>query len=173
MSRIPRRNDALGLDELFSSLIHLWLIRRSGRSPSRVRADRAARPQTAWGLGAVRVIESPTLHSRRGRNLARYRLAVRSRVGQEARKSTPERSAPAIAGVRSVRRNTARRSGLPDTPRRPRARTDHTFPSFSITCLYEARPRIYFNRRGAASDKNAREDINVCPIGQDIRPGPP
>jgi hypothetical protein len=69
---------------------------------------------------------SATLPPRQGRVLVRHWLAARAPARLEARTSSPERTAPAIAGSRSARTGTARQPGLLCTPRRPRARTDHT-----------------------------------------------
>jgi hypothetical protein len=73
----------------------------------------------------------PTPHRQRGRSLVRHRLAARAHARQEARTSSPERTAPAIAGSRNARRDKARPPGLLGTPRRPRVRTDHTSHSSS------------------------------------------
>ena len=50
-----------------------------------------------------------------------------------ARRSSPERTAPANAGSRTVRTGTARPPGRPGTPRRSRVRTDHRSRSSSAT----------------------------------------
>jgi hypothetical protein len=65
-------------------------------------------------------------HGRLGRSLVRRWLAARAHACQEARRSSPERTSPANAGSRSARTGTARHPDPPGTPRRSRARTDHT-----------------------------------------------
>jgi hypothetical protein len=72
-----------------------------------------------------------------GRRLTRHWPAVPRHARQAARRSSPERTAPAIASSRNVRTSKARQPGLPGlpgTPRRPRARTDHTSHSSPATC---------------------------------------
>jgi hypothetical protein len=72
-----------------------------------------------------------------GRRLTRHWPAVPGHARQAARRSSLERTAAAIASSRNVRTGKARQPGLPDllgTPRRPRARTDHTSHSSSATC---------------------------------------
>jgi hypothetical protein len=72
-----------------------------------------------------------------GRRLTRHWPAVPRHARQAARRSSPERTAPAIASSRNVRTGKARQPGLPGlfgTPRRPRARTDHTSHSSPATC---------------------------------------
>jgi hypothetical protein len=72
-----------------------------------------------------------------GRRLTRHWPAVPGHARQAARRSSPERTAPAIASSRNVRTGKARQPGLPGllgTPRRPRARTDHTSHSSPATC---------------------------------------
>jgi hypothetical protein len=81
-----------------------------------------------------------------GRRLTRHWPAVPGHARQAARRSSPERTAPAIASSRNVRTGKARQPGLPGlpgTPRRPRARTDHTSHSSPATCRPAAgsRPR--------------------------------
>ena len=83
-----------------------------------------------------------------GRRLTRHWPAVPRHARQAARRSSPERTAPAIASSRNVRTGKARQPGLPGllgTPRRPRARTDHTSHSSPATCRSVAgsRPRSY------------------------------
>jgi hypothetical protein len=75
-----------------------------------------------------------TPHPRPGRNLVRRWLAARPHEYQEAKRSSPERTAPAIAGLRNVRTGKARQSALPCTPRRSQARTDHTSLSSPAPC---------------------------------------
>ena len=72
-----------------------------------------------------------------GRRLTRHWPAVPRHARQAARRSSPERTAPAIASSRNVRTGKARQPGLPGllgTPRRPRARTDHMSHSSPTTC---------------------------------------
>jgi hypothetical protein len=78
-----------------------------------------------------------TLHRQLGRSL----LVAPAHARQEARKSSLERTARAIAGSRNVRTGKAREPGLPGTPRGPRARTDHTPHSSPATCQSAAGPR--------------------------------
>jgi hypothetical protein len=69
--------------------------------------------------------------------LRRHWPAVPGHARQAARRSSPERTAPAIASSRNARTGKARQPGLPGlpgTPRRPRARTDHTSHSSPATC---------------------------------------
>jgi len=71
-----------------------------------------------------------TLHRQPGRS----QLAAPAHARQEARRSSLERRAPAIAGSRNFRTGKARRPGLPGTPRGSRVRTDHTSHSSPATC---------------------------------------
>jgi hypothetical protein len=80
-------------------------------------------------------------HPRPGRSLARRWLAARVHARQEARRSSPERTALAIAGSRTARTGKARRPGLPGTPRRSRVRTDHTSHSSPAPYRSGAGPR--------------------------------
>jgi hypothetical protein len=75
-----------------------------------------------------------TPHPRPGRSLVPHRLAERPHARQEARRSSPEPTAPATAGPRSARTGKARQPRLPCTPRRPPVRTDHTSHSSRTTC---------------------------------------
>lgn len=72
---------------------------------------------------------------------ARHWLAARAHAPPEARRSSPARTAPASAGSRSVRTDTARLSGLPGTPRGLRARTDHRSHSFLRYLPFRCRAR--------------------------------
>jgi len=70
---------------------------------------------------------------------------VRGHPRQAARRSSPERTAPAIANSRNVRTGKARQPslhGLLGTPRRPRAHTDHTSHSSPATCRSVAGSRF-------------------------------
>ena len=72
-----------------------------------------------------------------GWRLTRQWPAVRWHARQAARRSSLERIVPAIASLRNVRTGKARQPGslcLPGTPRRPRARIDHTSHSSPATC---------------------------------------
>jgi hypothetical protein len=82
-----------------------------------------------------------TPHRRAGCSLQRHWLAARARARPEARTSSPERTAPANAGSRTIRTGTARPPGLPGTPRRSRVRTDHTSHSSPATFRSAAGPR--------------------------------
>ena len=83
---------------------------------------RTPQPWACRHLGRARLTVPP--------RRVRHWPAARAHARPEARRSSPARTAPAIAGSRSVRIGTARLSGRPGTPRRPRARTDHTSHSF-------------------------------------------
>jgi len=97
------------------------------------RACHLARPPRLW--------RTPTPYPRPGRSLdKRYWLAARAHARLQARRSSPERTAPAIADSRTDCIGTARLSGLPGTPRRSRARTDRTSRSSPVTCQSAARP---------------------------------
>jgi hypothetical protein len=74
---------------------------------------------------------------RRVRRLTQHWPAVRGHARQAAKRSSPERTAPAIAGSRNARTGKARQPGcpgLPGTPRRPRAHTDHMSHSSPTAC---------------------------------------
>ena len=80
---------------------------------------------------------TPTPPPGPGRHLTQHWPAVPRHARQAARRSSPERTAPAIAGSRNARTGKARQPGspgLPGTPRRPRARTDHMSHSSPTTC---------------------------------------
>jgi hypothetical protein len=76
-------------------------------------------------------------HPRPGRSL----LAALVHACQEARRSSPERTAPASAGSRSFRTGKAHQPGRLGTPRGSRARTDHMSRSSPATCRAAAGPR--------------------------------
>jgi hypothetical protein len=97
--------------------------------PSEVSVAAAVR-----GYAASRVA---TPRRRAGRSLS----AAQAHARQEARRSSPERTAPAIAGSRNVRTGKARQPGLPCTPRGPRARTDHTSHSSPASFRSATGPR--------------------------------
>jgi hypothetical protein len=78
-----------------------------------------------------------TLRRRLGRSL----LAAPVRARPEARRSSLERTATAIAGSRNVRTGKARQPGLPGRPRGSRVRTDHTSQSSPAPCRSAAGPR--------------------------------
>ena len=84
-----------------------------------------------------RLRRTATPHPRPGRSL----LAALVHAHREARRSSPERTAPASAGSRSFRTGKARPPGLLGTPRGSRARTDHTSRSSPATCRSAAGPR--------------------------------
>ena len=125
-----------------------------------------------------------------GRRLTRHWPAVPGHARQAARRSSPERTAPAIASSRNVRTGKARHPGLPGlpgTPRRPRARTDHRSHSSPATCRPAAgsRPRsdtiliahhvTLLSRLGRARGHRALppgSDL-ACGAGPVITPGRP
>ena len=88
-----------------------------------------------------RLRRTPMPHRRPGCSLARHWLAARAHTRQEARRSSPERTAPAIGGSRSVRTGGARQPGLLCTPRGSPVRTDHTSHSSPATCRSAVGPR--------------------------------
>ena len=71
-----------------------------------------------------------TLHRRPGRSL----LAGPAHARQATRRSSPERTARAIAGSRNVCTGKAHQPALLCTPRGLRARTDHTSHSSPASC---------------------------------------
>src|SRR5215470_9544968 len=89
---------------------------------------------------------SAATHPRRAatprRRAGRSQPAAQAHARQEARRSSPERTAPAIAGSRNVRTGKARRPGLLCTRRGPRVRTDHTSHSSPAPFRSAAGPQV-------------------------------
>jgi hypothetical protein len=111
----------------------------TSRSPlAKGKAAQSAGPLSG---AAARQRRTATPHRRPGRSLLRRWLAARARARPKARRSSPERTAPASAGSRSVRTGIARQPGLPGTPRRSRVRTGHTSDSSPATFRSAAGPR--------------------------------
>ena len=102
-----------------------------------------------------------------GRSPVRQRLAARSHARQEARRSSPERTAPANAGSRSVRTGRARHPGRLCTPRRSRARIGHTSHSSSATCRFAAGPRfpVASSIAGLGVPRRHHQPVRLHPYG--------
>jgi hypothetical protein len=117
---------------------------RRHRSPSRHGRGSMIRRPVIW-RPQPRSAPTATPPAGLGRRLTRHWPEVRGHARPAARRSSPERTAPAIASSRNVRTGKARRPGLPGqlgTPRRPRARTDHTSHSSPATCRSVAGSRF-------------------------------
>jgi len=128
-----------------------WLTRIPVQRPAipRARRPRSRRPPGAGQHNRPvrhlaqqpRLRRTATRHRRPGRTRLRRWLAARSRARPGARRSSPERTAPATAGSRTVRTGTARQPGPPGTPRRSRVRTGHRSHSSPAAFRSAAGPR--------------------------------